>query len=177
MPSIENPVASRITSRLTKQSLPPNVGGILEESKRRGISLFPIPFDKIITQTAEKLGAGQLSRFTRIINVLAVSASFALLSFDDAYLIEAVNQTFADKKEIVPMNLTGAKITQDYVVNQLFKSNRPEAVFYRLKPIDNGHRLLLAGNQAVAHGKIVVGCRLQTYYPKTPASDESEFLE
>ncbi|MCL4517693.1 MAG: 2-oxoglutarate ferredoxin oxidoreductase subunit alpha, partial [Thaumarchaeota archaeon] len=33
------------------------------------------------------------------------------------------------------------------------------------------------GNQAVALGKLAAGCRLQTYYPITPASDESEFLE
>src|SRR5207245_8718291 len=33
------------------------------------------------------------------------------------------------------------------------------------------------GNEAVALGKIVGGCRMQTYYPITPASDESEFLE
>ena len=33
------------------------------------------------------------------------------------------------------------------------------------------------GNQAVALGKLAGGCRLQTYYPITPAADESEYLE
>src|SRR3989304_767596 len=33
------------------------------------------------------------------------------------------------------------------------------------------------GSRAVAFGKRASGCRFQTYYPITPASDESEFLE
>jgi 2-oxoglutarate ferredoxin oxidoreductase subunit alpha len=37
--------------------------------------------------------------------------------------------------------------------------------------------VLISGSQAAAIGKILGGCRLQTYYPITPASDESEFLE
>ena len=33
------------------------------------------------------------------------------------------------------------------------------------------------GTQAVALGKLAGGCRVQTYYPITPAADESEYLE
>jgi 2-oxoglutarate/2-oxoacid ferredoxin oxidoreductase subunit alpha len=36
---------------------------------------------------------------------------------------------------------------------------------------------LIMGTEAVAFGKIVGGCRVQTYYPITPAADESEFIE
>ena len=35
----------------------------------------------------------------------------------------------------------------------------------------------MQGNQSSAMGKITAGCRFQTYYPITPASDDSEFLE
>jgi len=38
-------------------------------------------------------------------------------------------------------------------------------------------RLFLMGNLAVALGKLAGGCRFQTYYPITPAADESEYLE
>jgi 2-oxoglutarate ferredoxin oxidoreductase subunit alpha len=37
--------------------------------------------------------------------------------------------------------------------------------------------IIVQGNQSSALGKMVAGCRLQTYYPITPASDDSEFLE
>jgi len=49
---------------------------------------------------------------------------------------------------------------------------------YKLSPIKfDGARLFVRGNSMVAMAKELAGCRLQTYYPITPASDESEFLE
>jgi 2-oxoglutarate ferredoxin oxidoreductase subunit alpha len=37
--------------------------------------------------------------------------------------------------------------------------------------------ILVQGNQSSALGKLTAGCRFQTYYPITPAADDSEFLE
>ena len=37
--------------------------------------------------------------------------------------------------------------------------------------------ILVQGNQSSALGKLTAGCKFQTYYPITPASDDSEFLE
>ena len=51
---------------------------------------------------------------------------------------------------------------------------------YRLRkiPVPTGQRrIMITGTTATALGKVVGGCRFQTYYPITPASDESEFLE
>src|SRR5256712_7630893 len=41
----------------------------------------------------------------------------------------------------------------------------------------NEKRLFVRGNSAVGIARELAGCRLQTYYRITPASDESEFLE
>jgi len=70
------------------------------------------------------------------------------------------------------MNEIGAKMVYD-IARRLPK----QSFSYQLKPIQNQPRLLLMGNEAVALGKIVGGCRVQTYYPITPAADESEFIE
>jgi len=49
---------------------------------------------------------------------------------------------------------------------------------HRLDKVDvKEPRIFLTGNQAVAMGKVLGGCRVQTYYPITPAADESEYLE
>ena len=42
---------------------------------------------------------------------------------------------------------------------------------------DFSNVILVQGSQSSALGKIVAGCRFQTYYPITPASEDSEFLE
>jgi 2-oxoglutarate ferredoxin oxidoreductase subunit alpha len=170
--TIENPVVVRIKARLAKQNLPATVAGILDEAKRRNISLYPIPYNDIIAKTAAQIGEHQLSKVSRIINVLSVSASLALLGFDINYLDQSLERTFGSKKKVIGMNEIGAKMAYDIVKGQM------EQPFpYQLRPVQNQSRLLLMGNEAVALGKIVGGCRVQTYYPITPAADESEFIE
>src|SRR5216684_3209582 len=170
--SIETPVVLRIQARLAKQGLPGSVSGILEEAKRRGVNLFPIPYNDIIAKTAAQIGEHQLSKLSRIVNVLSVSASFGILGFDENYLNQSIERAFASKKKVVDMNEIGAKLAYDAAKSQL-KQPFP----FQLQPIQNQPRLLLMGVEAVALGKLVGGCRVQTYYPITPAADEGEFLE
>jgi len=170
--TIEKPVVVRVKARLTKQGLPATVAGVLEEAKRRNVNLYPMPFNDIIAKTAAQIGEHQLSKVSRIVNVLSVSASLALLGFDLNYLDQSLERTFGGKKKVIGMNEIGAKMAYD-----IAKGLATQPFPYRLKPIQNQSRLLLMGNEAVALGKIVGGCRVQTYYPITPAADESEFIE
>ena len=170
--TIETPAVLRIKTRLAKQGLPATVAGILDEAKRRNVNLYPIPYNDIIAKTAAQIGEHQLSKVSRIINVLSVSASLALLGFDINYLDQSLGRTFGGKKKVIEMNEIGARMAYD-IAKGLTKQSFP----YQLKPVQNQSRLLLMGNEAVALGKIVGGCRVQTYYPITPAADESEFIE
>jgi 2-oxoglutarate/2-oxoacid ferredoxin oxidoreductase subunit alpha len=170
--TIEKPVVVKVTSRLAKQGLPATVAGILEEAKRRNVNLYPMPYNDIIAKTAAQIGEHQLSKVSRIINVLSVAASLALLGFDLNYLDQSLERTFGTKKKVIGMNEIGARMAYDAA-----KGLANQSFTYQLRPIPNQPRLLLMGNEAVALGKIVGGCRVQTYYPITPAADESEFLE
>src|SRR5437016_7489625 len=70
------------------------------------------------------------------------------------------------------MNAAGAQKAYD-----LARSLVPD-FRYRLQTVARKEpRLFLTGSQATALGKLYGGMRFQTYYPITPASDESEFLE
>lgn len=173
--TLEENIASGLKSRLQAQGLSPDVKGILDEAKRRGIHLYPIPYDRIIDETAKKIGETQLSKVTRIINVLAVSASLAVLGLDLDYLNQSIAKTFGNRKKIVDMNVDGAKLVYDYTVNQFKNENFPSKI--RAMNNDKHRRLLWMGFQAVGLGKLVGGCRFETYYPITPAADECEFLE
>src|SRR5256886_1398683 len=170
--TIEQPVVARVKDRLAKQGLPGTVAGILEEAKKRNVNLYPIPYNDIVAKTAAQIGEHQLSKVSRIVNVLSVAASFAILGFDLNYLNQSIARTFGSKKKVIDMNEIGAKMAYD-----IAKGLPKQSFSYQLKPIQNQPRLLLMGNEAVALGKIVGGCRVQTYYPITPAADESEFIE
>ena len=170
--TIEENIVEKIAGRLSEQGLPPSVSGILDEAKRRDIQLFPVSYDQIISQTAQKIGESQLSKVSRILNVLAVSASMGVLGLDEKYVEDAVAKIFGAKKKVIEMNVIGAGIAYD-----MTKALSKQSFSAKLVPLENKPRMLVAGNQAVALGKLVGGCRMQTYYPITPASDESEFLE
>src|SRR6266436_1042588 len=141
-------------------------------SQVNNVNLLPIPYNDIVAKTATQIGEHQLSKVSRIVNVLSVAASFAILGFDLNYLNQSIARTFGSKKKVVDMNEIGAKMTYN-----IAKGLPKQSFSYQLKPIQNQPRLLLMGNEAVALGKIVGGCRVQTYYPITPAADESEFIE
>ncbi len=85
---------------------------------------------------------------------------------------KAIKTTFHEK--IAEMNITAVDQAYDYAE----KNFNVNSLKYKLEKQDiNEPRIFLTGNQAVAMGKVLGGCRIQTYYPITPAADESEYLE
>jgi 2-oxoglutarate ferredoxin oxidoreductase subunit alpha len=105
--------------------------------------------------------------------LLTIGVSFALLKYDMNLVEKAVRSIFSDKPKVADMNAVALKEAYAYAA-QTFTDSFP----YLLEKVDtNEERMFLSGNQAVAMGKVLGGCRVQTYYPITPAADESEYLE
>ncbi len=145
----------------------------LEHAKKRGVQVFPVPYGALLNQIGQKLGIAQISKITRMINVLTIGVSLALFKYDRALTEKAVRATFAAKAQIADMNVTALNMAYDYA-EATFKDNFK----HRLEKLPiTEERIFLTGNQAVAMGKVLGGCRVQTYYPITPAADESEYLE
>jgi 2-oxoglutarate ferredoxin oxidoreductase subunit alpha len=154
-----------------------NVGETLNDwlnhAKQRNVQVFPVPYMELLNQIGEKLEIAQISKITRMINVLTIGVSFALLKYDRNLAEKAVEATFAAKGKIAEMNVLALNTAYDYA-----EQNFKDKFTHRLTKVDvNEERLFLTGNQAVAMGKVLGGCRVQTYYPITPAADESEYLE
>jgi 2-oxoglutarate ferredoxin oxidoreductase subunit alpha len=117
------------------------------------------------------LNVPQLSRITRMINVLTIGVSFALLKYDKSLVERAIRAQFPQK--IADMNVIALNQAFEFA-EKTFK----DSFKHKLEKLDAKEaRIFLTGNQAVAMGKVLGGCRVQTYYPITPAADESEYLE
>ncbi|MCJ7763306.1 2-oxoacid:acceptor oxidoreductase family protein, partial [Candidatus Bathyarchaeota archaeon] len=145
----------------------------LEHTEKRNIQVFPVPYMELLNQIGQKLGVNQISKITRMINVLTIGVSLALFKYDRALVEKAVRATFSEKPKIADMNVVALNHAYDYA-KATFKDNFK----HRLEKISaNEERIFITGNQAVAMGKVLGGCRVQTYYPITPAADESEYLE
>jgi 2-oxoglutarate ferredoxin oxidoreductase subunit alpha len=154
-----------------------NVGETLNDwlnyAKQKKVHVFPVPYMELLNQIGEKLGIAKISKITRMINVLTIGVSFALFKYDRSLAEKAVRATFSGKEKIAEMNMMALNHAYDYA-EEHFKNDFK----HRLEKTEvNEERLFLTGNQAVAMGKVLGGCRVQTYYPITPAADESEYLE
>ncbi len=173
VPTLDHRAAQDLRAYLLARGLGETVKDALDAAAQRGVQLRPVPMADFLANVQKKFGVDQLSKLSRMVNVLAVSAALGMLEYDLEQLERAIHFVFRAKKSVAEMNVHGARLAYDHA-REKFAADFP----YRLKPIPTSERrIYLAGSQAVGLGKMLSGCRLQTYYPITPASDESEFLE
>ncbi|MGD1839263.1 MAG: 2-oxoacid:ferredoxin oxidoreductase subunit alpha [Nitrososphaeraceae archaeon] len=143
--------------------------------KNNKVKLCGIPYNQLLKEFSEQIGKPSLSKLARMINVIAVSISLSILGCNLEHLRNAIKYIFKTKSNIIEINLKAADFAYNYAkkmnVSSLHipKKNRHEK--------DKHELILILGSQASALGKIIAGCRFQTYYPITPASEDSELLE
>ncbi|MEM4612026.1 MAG: 2-oxoacid:ferredoxin oxidoreductase subunit alpha [Candidatus Nitrosocaldus sp.] len=165
-----------LTSLLSSNSLEGTARGMLKLLEMQGARLYAIPCHDLLQDIASRRNEPSLGKLTRMVNIMMLASSLALLEYDQQILANAIRHVFKAKKSIADLNVDAALYTYNYTKAKYV--NEDHGIKYRLSAREPMHdMLLMQGNQAVALGKIVAGCRFQTYYPITPASDESEFLE
>lgn len=173
IPALPYEFRNEFRQYLSKKGLGDGLSDLLAEAEKNGIHVFPVPYMDLLKQVADKLGIQQLSKVTRMINVLTLGISFGILDYEKDLVEKAIGTIFADKPRIVDMNILAFRVAYDYA-----KQRFTDSFGHKLGKIEtDGERIFLSGNQAVAVGKVLGGCRIQTYYPITPAADESEYLE
>ena len=172
IPTLENGYRERLSEFFNSKGKEPNVSSVLDLAKENGVKLYPISFRDTLSNIANELNNPKLSGMTRMFNVLGVSFSFGILKAPIEPLLEAIEDTFVKKPSISDLNKNAANFSYNYASAKFsdFQSS--------ISKIDKeSNTLLVQGHQGSALGKMVCGCRFQSYYPITPASDESEFLE
>ncbi|MEM4590288.1 MAG: 2-oxoacid:ferredoxin oxidoreductase subunit alpha [Nitrososphaerota archaeon] len=173
IPTIEERLKEDLAQALKAENVGETLRDVLTVAKRRGVRLYPIPYMDLIKKTGELLGEQQITVLMRMVNTMAVAASFSILGADINKLHRGLSYAFRAKKAVVEMNFTACKVVYDYM-RQNFSDDFP------LKA-PNRHledeMIMVNGTSIVGIAKIVAGCRFQTYYPITPAADESVYLE
>ncbi len=148
------------------------INDFLNFAKQKNITVFEVPYMDLLSEIGKKLNIEKISTLSKMINVLTIGVSFALLKYDRILVENAIKTTFHEK--IAEMNITAV----DHAFEYAEKNFNLNSFKYQLeKQSIEEPRIFLTGNQAVAMGKVLGGCRFQTYYPITPAADESEYLE
>ncbi|RMF87251.1 MAG: 2-oxoglutarate ferredoxin oxidoreductase subunit alpha, partial [Nitrospinota bacterium] len=162
-----------LATYLEKRGLPASTAGLLEDARQRGVQVYPLPFRQVTGMLAQELGVSQAVA-ERTLNTMAVAVSCALLDYDPTYIIKALERTFPGRQQIIDMNVRAVQLSYDFV-HERFDT---QGFAFRLSPeAISEQRLFVNGSQAVALGKLAAGATFQTYYPISPATDESVYLE
>lgn len=170
---LERRVKEDIQSRLDEQGLQRSTAGILEYIRRSGVQAFSIPYKQFI-KTLSRVPETSRREAELTSNIMATAASCALLGFPQKHLLGALQKIFADRSHVLSTNQRAMDLAYEFVSAE-----------YGLGacriPMPDGKtgppRLLLNGTQSAALGKLAAGMGFQSYYPISPASDESAFLE
>ena len=172
IPTLETGYRERLSEFFNSKGKEPNVSSILDLAKENGVKLYPISFRDTLSNIANELNESKLSGMIRMFNVLGVSFSFGILKAPIEPLLEAIEDIFSKKPSISDLSKKAANFSYNYASAKFSDFNDSISEISK-----EPNTILVQGHQGSALGKMVCGCRFQSYYPITPASDESEFLE
>ncbi|WP_027417882.1 2-oxoacid:acceptor oxidoreductase subunit alpha [Aneurinibacillus terranovensis] len=129
----------------------------------QNVRLFSVP----LTEIAEELGTSLMK------NMVAIGASTALLGLPTESFTEVVTELFGKKgQKVVDKNMEAISRGAEYVN----KESGGPLVDFQLEHADGKKRMFMIGNDAIALGALVGGCRFMPAYPITPASEIMEYL-
>ena len=170
--TLDAPFKERLHKFLESKNKPFTIAGVLEAAKENGVKLYPVSFKSLLSQLSEELDNPRMRGLVRMYNVLGVSLSLGLINMPSTSLVDSIDDIFSKKPKIAEMNKKAAIFSYNYSLNNFENFN------HTLTGTEKQPDTILAqGHFGTSLGKMVSGCRFQSYYPITPASDESVYLE
>ena len=161
----------RLHAEIRRLGIPPTVRGVLDAAARSGVQTYPVSFKNLLADLAEQHGNPRLKLMKRMYNVLGVSLSAGLSGLPRNLLLGSVQDVFSKKALVKKLNADAAAHAYDAGADL-------GGLAHALEGTEKlPGTALVQGHQGTAIGKMVAGCRFQSYYPITPASDESVYLE
>lgn len=170
--TLDDQYKSRLLNYLASQNKKPIIKDVLDLAKENGVKLYPISFKNVLSQMADEFNNPHLKGMVRMYNVLGVSFSLGILKMPPQILLDSVYAIFAKKQSIAELNKNAANYAYNYASAKFNDFGLSIGTTTKKQDV-----ILVQGYQGTALGKIACGCRFQPYYPITPASDESVFLE
>lgn len=170
--TIDSAYKKRLLEYLKSKNKNPVISDLLDLVRERGVHLYPVSFKALLSKLADETNNPRLKGMIRMYNVLAVALSLGVLKMPPKTLLDSIDTIFAKKPAIADVNKNAANYAYNYATAKF--SNFP----HTLQPVTKTDGMILVqGYEGTALGKMACGCRFQSYYPITPASDESAFLE
>lgn len=137
---------------------------IPDELRRSDVTFYEVPLAKL---AREDVG------LPIVRNTISLGVLGSLIGMDGEILRKEIARVYGRKGEkVVNVNVRAIEAGENYVARNYHSS----PTGYGLSASDDGDRLLMMGNDAIAYGALVGGCRFMAGYPITPATDVLEWM-
>ncbi len=169
---MEDELKERLREFLSKAGIEPTVKGIIDYLRSNGVNVLVLHYADLLQEVRKRLHDVDLpSLIGRYSNVVMTAYSTSIMGLPIDYVFKGLEDVFTGRRgKLLEYNKAIVEVVYEYA--KPIKSN------ITLTPIKRDVRaIIINGNEAVAIGKILGGLRFQTYYPITPAADESTFIE
>jgi len=164
--SMEKEVMKNIKDRLNKMGLGETLNEIILGINARRVG---IDFKELISNLIGKFKIPS-THASRYISSIVIGAMAHVLKINMESIRYALDRRFEGRLEIIEPNMYIIELVKKYVdEDKTIELEKPNNKY--------DEYLVVSGNDIVAMAKIVGGLRYQSYYPITPAADESLFLE
>jgi len=170
--TLDTPFKDRLHKLLESKNKPFTISGALELAKEKGVKLYPVSFKNLLESLSEDVDNPKLRGLVRMYNVIGVSLSLGLIQMPSDSLLHSIDTIFSKKPQIAEINKQVANYSYNYASAKF--EHFKHSLMGIVKQPDT---ILVQGHFGTSIGKMVSGCRFQSYYPITPASDESVYLE
>jgi 2-oxoglutarate/2-oxoacid ferredoxin oxidoreductase subunit alpha len=128
-------------------------------------AIYRVPMSKIARETAGTL----LAR-----NMVAVGALCGLADLPEESHLESIRRLFEHKpEEIISANFKAFETGRDYVRQHIIRRDQIRLIRPAVK---SAPRVVMTGNDSIAYGAMLAGCRFFAGYPITPSSEIMEWL-
>ena len=155
-----------------EQATGSQIADLLASADTRRIKLLALPCTEMLKRLAEEDPGIARRDVKRVTALLAMAAASAHIGLPVRALSAAIDNALAKHRQLLPLNHRAIEMAYQHV-QKLGMANS-----WHLPARDAADaRLLLNGTDAVALGKLTAGLDVQTYYPISPATDESKRLE
>ncbi len=168
--SLEEEAKERAGRLLEGAGLTKDVAGALEFLKRKNAKFFPIDYTGIMGEVSKKVANADYDTLIKSINMQAMAAAACLLGISLEDFSGSINKFLSKRKGgmLAEINLAAAASVYEKL---------EYASVFNIKKLEHKKMVQVNGNTVEGLAKILCGIRFQSYYPITPASDESTFIE
>lgn len=170
---MEDELKDRLREFFSKAGIEPTVKGVIDYLRSNGVNVLTMHYADLLQEVKKRLHDIDLpSLIGRYSNVVMTAYSTAIMGLPIDYVFKGLEDVFTGRRggKLLEYNKAIVEVVYDYA--------KPIKTGISLPPIKRDVKAIIVnGNEAVAIGKILGGLRFQTYYPITPAADESFFIE